>query len=427
MAGCITIEESMRWIRRSWLTVLLLGSVVACGTPTDSDTSTPETSIRLDDTFEGASLGNWAVVPPSTVRFSLRMDTNASTRYFFSFRVIEANGLDVSFSHSHALEVASLESWGYTQPVISYDDGQTWTRITHAGVVGAAYVFQSPIAADTAWVALKIPYNFSKWMAYSAAIESNPLVSSIENIGSSLDGNPVHLVTITDPAVASTQKNGIWVVARHHPGEPGGSYMVEGFMRWLLGGSAQASELLRRAEVFIVPFMNPDGVLAGNQRVNLAGLDLNRQWTNPDPATAPTVAATVDRITAYRDGGGDTRILIDFHSAPTGRSNFFYYNEAESSTQALHDEIVDVIALAAELNPDFIGLSGSVARPVDMGQRARSWGFYALQTHGLTVESSGNDVTYGPNVGKQQTIGRLLDLGAAVGMAVAEELYDIPR
>ncbi len=427
MGDSVTINRSMRGIRRSCLTVLLLGGVAACDTPTDSDTPISETSIRLDDTFEGASLGNWEVRPPTAISFSLRKDTNASTRHFFSFRVIGANGLDVSFSLPDALEVASPGSWGYTQPVISYDDGQAWTRITNAGLVGAAYVFQTSIAADTAWVALKIPYNFSKWTAYSATIASNPLVSSIEQVGSSLDGNPIHLVTITDPAVASAQKNGIWVVARQHPGEPGGSYMVEGFMRWLLGGSAQASELLRQAEVFVVPFMNPDGVMAGNQRVNLAGLDLNRQWLNPDPATAPTVAATLDRITAYRDAGGVTRILIDFHSAPTGRSNFFYYNEAESSTQALHDEIVDVMTLATELNPDFVDLASSVARPVDMGQRGRSWAFYALGAHGLTVESSGNDVTYGPNAGMQQTIDRLLNLGAAVGMAVAEELYDIPR
>jgi murein tripeptide amidase MpaA len=28
--------------------------------------------------------------------------------------------------------------------------------------------------------------------------------------------------------------------------------------------------------------LNPDGVIYGNFRTNLAGFDLNRQWKNPD-------------------------------------------------------------------------------------------------------------------------------------------------
>jgi murein tripeptide amidase MpaA len=29
--------------------------------------------------------------------------------------------------------------------------------------------------------------------------------------------------------------------------------------------------------------LNPDGVIHGNNRCNLAGADLNRKWQNPDP------------------------------------------------------------------------------------------------------------------------------------------------
>jgi murein tripeptide amidase MpaA len=39
----------------------------------------------------------------------------------------------------------------------------------------------------------------------------------------------------------------------------------------------------------IIPFVNPDGVKYGNQRVNLAGSDLNKSWTNPNAVFEPEV------------------------------------------------------------------------------------------------------------------------------------------
>jgi murein tripeptide amidase MpaA len=37
--------------------------------------------------------------------------------------------------------------------------------------------------------------------------------------------------------------------------------------------------LLTNYTVVVIPMVNPDGVIHGNSRCNLAGLDLNRQWT----------------------------------------------------------------------------------------------------------------------------------------------------
>ena len=31
----------------------------------------------------------------------------------------------------------------------------------------------------------------------------------------------------------------------------------------------------------LVPMVNPDGVVVGNSRSSLAGVDLNRRWSNP--------------------------------------------------------------------------------------------------------------------------------------------------
>ena len=41
--------------------------------------------------------------------------------------------------------------------------------------------------------------------------------------------------------------------------------------------------------IFIVPMLNPDGVIYGNNRCSLAGVDLNRQWKIPMKGLHPTV------------------------------------------------------------------------------------------------------------------------------------------
>ena len=47
---------------------------------------------------------------------------------------------------------------------------------------------------------------------------------------------------------------------------------------------------LRKHFVFkVVPMLNPDGVIFGNNRCSLAGVDLNRQWKVPVKALHPTV------------------------------------------------------------------------------------------------------------------------------------------
>ena len=37
-------------------------------------------------------------------------------------------------------------------------------------------------------------------------------------------------------------------------------------------------KLLTVVELHVVPMLNPDGVIIGNNRVNLSGVDLNRRW-----------------------------------------------------------------------------------------------------------------------------------------------------
>ena len=66
-----------------------------------------------------------------------------------------------------------------------------------------------------------------------------------------------------------------------HPGETSGSFIVEGMIRFLLSNDEIAIKLRDSFVLKIIPMLNPDGVIVGNYRCSLSGVDLNRKWISP--------------------------------------------------------------------------------------------------------------------------------------------------
>lgn len=86
-------------------------------------------------------------------------------------------------------------------------------------------------------------------------------------------------------------------MARQHPGEITGSYMVEGVMDFLTSSCEEARFLREKCIFKIVPMVNVDGVIHGNNRCSLLGVDLNRRWRQPDKVTRPISHALLSPLT----------------------------------------------------------------------------------------------------------------------------------
>jgi len=87
---------------------------------------------------------------------------------------------------------------------------------------------------------------------------------TIKNLCSTLGGNNLYIMMITNPLIPWEQKRGIFVSARVHPGETNASWMMKGLLDFLLGDTFEA-KLLRDNFVFkIIPMINVDGVINGN-------------------------------------------------------------------------------------------------------------------------------------------------------------------
>ena len=118
----------------------------------------------------------------------------------------------------------------------------------------------------------------------------------------------------------------IFITARVHPGETSASTVYEGFMQGLLQGDPVETSLLMGHFVFrTIPCLNPDGVVCGNYRSSLAGVDLNRQWICPNKELHPEVYHTkaLMRQVTQKD---NRQILIycDIHCHSKKKNSFLY-------------------------------------------------------------------------------------------------------
>ena len=89
-----------------------------------------------------------------------------------------------------------------------------------------------------------------------------------------------------------TNKKTVFLSARVHPGETCSSYVMNGFIKFLLNSSDARAAALRSKYVFkLVPMLNPDGVYRGHYRTDTRGVNLNRVYVNPSPLVHPTIYA----------------------------------------------------------------------------------------------------------------------------------------
>jgi hypothetical protein len=159
-----------------------------------------------------------------------------------------------------------------------------------------------------------------------------------------LAGNVVDVLTITDPEADSAQGtsessqcfspqlhgNRPWIVVcgRVHPSESNSSWFVHGLIDFLSDPCSVVAQQLRRQFVWLViPMLNPDGVICGNSRCNLAGLDLNRCWADPSE-TCPTIyhaKALLQRLCPLTT----ITLFLDVHGHSRKRGAFFYGNRRQ--------------------------------------------------------------------------------------------------
>lgn len=118
-------------------------------------------------------------------------------------------------------------------------------------------------------------------------------------------------------------KKGVILTARVHPGEPNASYMIRGAIEFLLSDCKEAKMLRKKIVFKVVPMLNPDGVIYGNYRCSLLGVDLNRRWKHPNAVMHPTIFYCKRMIQVFCEER-EVVLFADFHGHSIKKEVFAY-------------------------------------------------------------------------------------------------------
>ncbi|WP_411817028.1 M14 family metallopeptidase [Hyphococcus sp. DH-69] len=130
--------------------------------------------------------------------------------------------------------------------------------------------------------------------------------AEFQNIGESAQGRNIF-------ALKSGQDLDHWLllIGRQHPPETTGAVAMKAFVERLYRDESMANEFRQKVGLVTIPMLNPDGVIAGNWRLESSGLDLNRDW---GPFTRPESQLVRDLIAEKIDAGQSLIAGLDFHS-----------------------------------------------------------------------------------------------------------------
>lgn len=344
--------------------------------PSPFYTLTDETDNTLifESRFESGNLLASYKLNESTYQLILQNDTNThgySQWFFFKVsnvkkgRTVHFNILNMLKSYSlfnkgmkisvYSEKKAEKEKIGWHKSgenIVYYKNGLfKWSKNNRRYMNSLSFTYEFEFDNDIVYFAKAIPYTYTRLNIelneYQLKEKKYPFFYR-KMLCNTLAGNSLDYVIITEAENENQQvflrninshsaysagggknegwgknKQGVVIMARAHPGETPGSWMMKGIIDFLLGNSNEA-KFLRNKYIFkIIPMLNPDGVICGNYRTSIAGCDLNRRWNKPNENIHPEIFFAKQMIMKFA-GARDICLICDLHGH-TGAHNVFIY------------------------------------------------------------------------------------------------------
>ena len=217
-------------------------------------------------------------------------------------------------------------------------DGVTWTQtapVERNGNVGAYRVATSSPTLSLAWGP---PFTGTQAVEYVERTgREHPRTAQAFTLATSREGRSVSGLRIAEGERPTATRPAVWVIARQHAWECGGTWVGLGLSDWLLGSDESAVALRRAAEIFVVPVMDVDHVATGDGGKNALPQDHNRDWS--EAPHWPEVAAAQKRILEVTKEKR-LAVFLDLHNPSPGATvqTFYvqkppYVSEASAAAQ----------------------------------------------------------------------------------------------
>uniref|UniRef100_A0A673U3J7 Cytosolic carboxypeptidase 2 n=1 Tax=Suricata suricatta TaxID=37032 RepID=A0A673U3J7_SURSU len=322
-----------------------------------------DNTLLFESRFESGNLQKAVRVDTYEYELTLRTDlyTNKHTQWFY-FRVQNTRkDATYRFTIVNLLKPKSLYTIGMKPLMYSQLDAKThnigWRREGNEiryfknnrddgqpPFYCLTWTVRFPHDQDTCFFAHFYPYTYTDLQCYLVSVANNPVQSQfckLRTLCRSLAGNTVYLLTITNPSRTPQEaaaKKAVVLSARVHPGESNGSWVMKGFLDFILSNSPDA-QLLRDLFVFkVVPMLNPDGVIVGNYRCSLAGRDLNRHYKTMLKESFPCIWHTRNMIKRLLEER-EVLMYCDFHGHSRKNNIFLYGCNNSDRKYWLHERV----------------------------------------------------------------------------------------
>ena len=276
-------------------------------------------SVHTD--FEGGSLGQIEKTSETNFRLHVAGQADQHNRNrqasWYYFRIDGAAAAElildmVALPGEYNFKPNKGAITGDTPPVISYDNGRTWTHMTSFEYDAAEPRLRLRVKPQAArfWIAHTPPYTNENLMRLRNEIAIGPGFHE-QKIGKSVQGRDLLLWTISTGAPRKT----VWLMFRQHSWESGSSWVGEGAIRALLSPAGRA---LREPITWkILPLADPDGVASGGVRFNRKGCDLNRNWDTQAEQDMPEITAQRRAIANWINSGRIIDLFFSLHNTET--------------------------------------------------------------------------------------------------------------
>jgi len=317
--------------------------------------------LHFDSMFECGNLGRVIALSQSEYNLYLYSDTNSSKQaqwfYFAVNNTIE--GHTVKFNVMNQTRHPDLYKKGMKPLVYSVKNGM-WNPIASNVTVAKIFIAHDSKDVQSGWLfsisfiytfdhtddrvyfAYSKPYSFTRLNYFlkglendlqqkenndellelpNKTIQNENMLYKREIICHSLGNIPLYAITITNKPLKNKQY--IVLTARVHASETPGSFKIQGILQFLTGKSHIAESLRNKFIFLIIPMLNPDGVIVGNNRCSLNGFDLNRCWESPS-LEQPTILAVKERLKDLVLRGDNIFVYCDLHGHSKLLNSFVY-------------------------------------------------------------------------------------------------------
>lgn len=227
--------------------------------------------------------------------------------FYWAFRVRGAQGRTLTFKFTKSFAICERG------PLVSLDRGKSYEYLAEQGSTPHSFTYTFPKDAKEVWFYECHPYTPQMWEDFVA---KRSHIGEFETgvLCKTRKGRDVPFFRMTTKN--ALPKRSVVVSARHHCSEAPAAYVMEGFVASFLEDSELGAWLRENVELTVVPFVDMDGAVEGDQGKWRLPHDHNRDYTDfiyPETAALASLIAETE-----------PQVFMDFHNPKLYKYNDNY-------------------------------------------------------------------------------------------------------